>query len=181
MKFHPTSLPGAFVIEQTPFTDERGWFARAFCEKELASAGISERFVQMNMSGNVSKGTIRGLHFQSAAAPEAKLLRCVRGAVYDVIVDMRPDAATFGNWFGIELTMENRLAIYAPPLFAHGYVSLVDDTEVLYQTSAFYTPGVERGVRFDDPGIGITWPCEILEVTQKDRSWPDVNMKERGR
>lgn len=174
MQFDPLPLAGAFLVSQEPRGDARGWFARAYCTREFAEAGIDVAFVQMNMSGNVARGTLRGLHYQDETAPEAKFLRCVRGAVFDVIVDMRPGSATYGQWYGVELSAANRLAIYMPPLFAHGYLSLTDDTEVLYQTSAYYAPGTECGVRWDDPGVGIDWPIEVTEVSGKDRAWPDL-------
>lgn len=177
MKFIETPLAGAYLVEQTPFQDSRGFFARAYCQREFTEAGIDETFVQTNMSGNVKAGALRGLHYQGPEAPEAKFLRCVRGAVFDVIVDMRDGSPTFGRWFGAELTAENRKAIYVPALFAHGYVSLVDDTEVIYQTSAFYTPGAERGVRFDDPSVGIQWPIAVTDLSDKDAGWPDIGLR----
>lgn len=179
MKFIETPLGGAFVVEQTPIQDDRGFFARAWCQREFADAGIHEDFVQMNMSGCVHSGTLRGLHYQSEEVPEAKFLRCVRGSIYDVIVDMRQDSPTFGKWHGITLSAENRTAIYVPPLFAHGYLSLTDDAQVIYQTSGFYAPQAERGVRFDDPFVAIKWPIAVTEISEKDRKWPDVESLSR--
>ena len=169
-----TPIEGAFVAEQKPFQDNRGYFARAYCRDVFAEAGAEYDFVQANMSGNVRAGTLRGLHYQDQTAPEAKFLRCIRGAVYDVIVDLRPGSPTFRNWFGVELTQDNKKAILVPPLCAHGYISLADDTEVFYQVSNTYTPHAERGLRYDDPAIGISWPIEIVEVSDKDRQWPDL-------
>lgn len=174
VKFIETPLKGAFVVEQEARADERGYFARAYCADEFRRAGLDYTFVQANMSGNVRAGTLRGLHYQDETAPEAKFLRCVRGAVYDVIVDMRPDSPTRYQWFGVELTAENRKAIFVPPLFAHAYLALTDGAEVFYQTSHAYAPGTERGVRWDDPGIGIKWPALVTDVSPKDAAWPDL-------
>jgi len=178
MKFHPTPLADARLIEQEPRADERGFFARAYCADAFAAQGITSRFVQMNMSGNNRRGTMRGLHYQAEPAPEAKLLRCIRGAVYDVMVDMRPDSPTYLKHFGVELTEENRLAVYVPPLFAHGYLALTDGAHVLYQVSSPYTPDAERGVRYDDPALRIGWPIEVSDVSAKDRAWP--TLREQG-
>ncbi|MEL6361445.1 MAG: dTDP-4-dehydrorhamnose 3,5-epimerase [Pseudomonadota bacterium] len=177
MKFLPTPLEGAFVVEQEPFSDDRGFFARAFCKAEFSEAGIDLDFVQMNMSGNSRAGTLRGLHYQDETAPEAKFLRCVRGRIFDAIVDMRIGSVTYGQWFGVTLTAEDRRAIFVPPLFAHGYMSLEDDSQVMYQTSAYYAPGTERGVRFDDPGVGIKWPMAPADISEKDKTWPDISLK----
>lgn len=174
MKFHETPLKGAFLVEQEPRSDARGFFARAYCKDELSAVGANYEFVQANMSGNVSAGTLRGLHYQDETAPEAKFLRCIRGAVYDVIVDMRPGSPTKYQWFGAEISAEKRNAILIPPLFAHAYVALTDGAEVFYQTSHAYAPGAEKGVRWDDPAIGIEWPCAITDISDKDKSWPDL-------
>lgn len=174
MKFIETPLKGAFVVEQEAFSDDRGYFARAYCKDELAAIGADYEFVQANMSGNAKAGTLRGLHYQDETAPEAKFLRCITGAVYDVIVDMRPDSPTRLQWFGVELTAENRKAILVPPLFAHSYLVLSDGAEVFYQTSHAYAPGVEHGVRWNDPAVGIKWPAPVTDVSEKDRSWPDL-------
>lgn len=174
MKFIETPLKGAFVAEQEQRRDERGYFARAYCKDELAAIGAEYDFVQANMSGNVTAGTLRGLHYQDDTAPEAKFFRCVRGAVYDVIVDMRPSSPTRLQWFGIELTANNKKALLVPPLFAHAYLSLTDDTEVFYQASHAYAPGTERGVRWNDPSIGINWPAAVTDISEKDRNWADL-------
>ena len=176
MKFVETPLSGAFIVEQEPFSDARGYFARAYCKDELATVGANYEFVQANMSGNVSAGTLRGLHYQNETAPEAKFFRCINGAVFDVIVDMRPDLPTRYQWFGVELTAENRKALIVPPLFAHAYLSLTDGAEVFYQTSHAYAPGTERGVRWDDPGVGIKWPAPVTDISDKDRNWPDLDI-----
>lgn len=174
MKFTETPLAGAYIAEQEQRSDERGYFARAYCKDELAAIGADYEFVQANMSGNVNAGTLRGLHYQDETAPEAKFFRCVRGAVFDVIVDMRPGSATYLKWFGVELTADNKKALLVPPLFAHSYLSLTDDTEVFYQASHAYAPGTERGVRWNDPGVGIVWPAPVTDVSEKDRNWPDL-------
>jgi dTDP-4-dehydrorhamnose 3,5-epimerase len=175
MKFHTTPLADAMLIEQTPFGDERGIFARAYCAEEFTEAGLPTQFLQMNMSGCARAGTLRGLHYQSERAPEAKLLRCIRGAVFDVLVDMRRASPTYLKSWGVELSAQNRLAVYVPPLFAHGYLALEDDTEVLYQVTAPYAPEHELGVRYDDPMLAIDWPIAITEVSEKDRNWPDLS------
>ncbi len=174
MKFHETPLKDAFVVDLDRFSDERGFFARTYCQREFEEAGIDETFVQMNLSGNVRAGTLRGLHYQDDTAPEAKFLRCISGAVFDVMVDMRPASPTYRRWFGVELTAASGRAVYVPPLFAHGYLALTDGAQALYQTSGFYAPGAECGVRFDDPSISIDWPIDIADVSQKDRNWPDL-------
>ena len=174
MKFHTTPLQDAILIEQTPFEDERGYFARAWCADEFAAAGIETEFVQMNMSACAKAGTLRGMHYQTDAAPEAKLIRCVNGRIYDVMVDMRPNSPTYLKSWGVELTAENRLAAYIPPVFAHAYLALTDDAEVLYQVSAQYAPKHERGVRFDDPLLAIEWPIPVTSLSDKDKVWPDL-------
>ena len=158
MKFHPTPLHGAYTIELEKRGDDRGFFARFFCQKEFEAAGVPIPIVQINNSLSAKAGTLRGMHYQLAPAAEIKVVRCIRGALYDAIVDLRPDSPTFGKWFGVELTAENRLMIYVPQGFAHGIMTLTDDTEALYLVNAFYSPEQERGLRFDDPRFGIEWP-----------------------
>jgi dTDP-4-dehydrorhamnose 3,5-epimerase len=175
MKFVPTPLPGAYLIELEKRGDDRGFFARLFCEKEFAAAGLEHRFVQINNSLSGSKGTLRGLHYQLAPAAEVKLMRCLRGAIFDVILDLRTGSPTFGRWFGAELSAANRTMMYVPRGFAHGLLTLCDDTEVLYPVSAFYAPQLERGIRFNDPRFDIAWPIQPEEVSEKDRNWPDFN------
>ncbi|MFZ7124524.1 MAG: dTDP-4-dehydrorhamnose 3,5-epimerase, partial [Desulfobacterales bacterium] len=173
MIFTPLRLEGAFVIDLEPRADDRGFFARAWCRKEFEAAGIHADFVQANLASSLRKGTLRGLHYQVSPHEEAKLLRCIRGAVFDVMVDLRAGSPTFRQWFGAELTADNRQMAYVPEGFAHGYVSLVDDTEVLYHVSAFYAPGAERGCRWDDPAFGIQWPrLPEFIISEKDRNWP---------
>lgn len=174
MKFVATPLAGAYRVELTKHEDHRGFLARMFCERSFAEAGLEPRFVQINNSSSVRKGTLRGLHYQVPPNTEVKLMRVIRGAIFDVIVDVRQGSPSFGKWFGLELDDSNRAMMYAPRGFAHGFLSLTDDVEVIYMSSAFYTPGAERGVRFDDPLVGIEWPIPPAEVSDKDRAWPDL-------
>jgi dTDP-4-dehydrorhamnose 3,5-epimerase len=174
MRFTETQLPGAFIIDIQPLEDERGFFARGFCERELAEHGLIPRVVQANISFNRRKGTLRGMHSQVAPHEETKLVRCTRGALYDVIVDLRPDSSTYLQWTGVELTADNRRALFVPQGFAHGFQTLQDDTEAFYQVSEFYTPAAERGLRHDDPAIGIDWPLAVASISAKDAAWPDV-------
>jgi dTDP-4-dehydrorhamnose 3,5-epimerase len=176
VRFLETELAGAFIIELQPRVDERGFFARAWCTREFEAHGLQARMVQANLSANRSRGTLRGLHHQLAPFGEAKLVRCIRGAIYDVIVDLRPESRTHLKWIGVELTADNHRMLYVPEEFAHGFQSLVDDTEVFYQVSQFYTPEAERGIRWDDPVLGITWPhAEHRFVSEKDRAWPALS------
>jgi len=180
MKFHQTPLKGAYVIEPEKRGDERGWFARVFCEKEMAAAGLVDRFVQVNNSYNAEAGTLRGMHYQLPPAPEVKIVRCVRGALWDAIVDLRPDSPTYLKWHGVELTAENRLAYYVPRGFAHGFVTLEPDTEAFYLASAFYEPTAERGLRWNDPKIGVQWPHAGKIISDKDAQWPDFDPDYHG-
>lgn len=180
MKFHKTPLQGAYLIEPEKRGDERGWFARVFCEKEMAGEGLIDRFVQVNNSFNAEAGTLRGMHYQLPPSAEVKIVRCVRGALWDAIVDLRPDSPTYLQWHGVELTAENRLAFYVPRGFAHGFVTLVPDTEAFYLASAFYAPDAERGLRWNDPRIGVRWPVEARIISDKDAHWPDFNEDYHG-
>jgi dTDP-4-dehydrorhamnose 3,5-epimerase len=171
MKFTETKLKGAFIIELEERTDSRGFFARTFCAREFEEHGLKPAVVQCNMSFNHKKGTMRGMHYQIAPATEAKLVRCTRGAVYDVIVDMRPNSPTYLEHIGVELTADNRKALYVPEMFAHGYLTLTDGAEVFYQVSEFYTPGTERGLRYNDPALKIEWPVAIEVISEKDAAW----------
>jgi dTDP-4-dehydrorhamnose 3,5-epimerase len=174
MIFKETELAGAFIIELERHQDERGFFARAWCKNEFEAHGLSAHWVQTNIALSKKRGTLRGLHYQAAPYGEAKLMRCVKGAIYDVIVDLRPGSPTWGEWLGVELTADNGRALYVPQGFAHGYQALVDDTVVLYPVSQFYMPGFERGVRWNDPALGIEWPIlEDMILSDKDRSWSD--------
>ena len=172
MRFIKTKLAGAFVLDLEARTDDRGFFARAFCQKEFAQHGLKPLVAQCNTSYNHRKGTLRGLHYQLPPAAETKLVRCTRGAIYDVVVDLRPESATYLEWVGVHLSEGNRRQIYVPEMFAHGYLTLTDGAEVVYQVGEFYTPGFERGIRYDDDAIGIRWPIPIEVISDKDASWP---------
>jgi dTDP-4-dehydrorhamnose 3,5-epimerase len=172
--FNETELKGAFVIDLEPIEDERGFFARAWCRREFTEHGLSTDIAQANMSFNKRKGTLRGMHFQKSPHAEDKLVRCTRGAIFDVAVDLRPDSPTRSRWVGVELTSENRRMLYVPKGFAHGFQTLEDDTEIFYLVSEFYTPEAEGGARWDDPAFGIEWPLGApAEISDKDRTWPD--------
>ena len=174
MIFKETCLKGAMIVEMERIGDNRGFFARAWCQREFESRGLVSRFVQNNITFTPVKGTLRGLHYQVPPHEEAKLVRCTRGAIYDVIVDLRPGSATFGKWLASELTADNHRMIYIPGDFAHGYQVLADNTEVFYQVGDFYAPDFERGMRWDDPAFDIAWPITPPPVlSQKDESWPD--------
>ena len=173
MIFTETPLAGAFVIALEPRDDERGFFARAFCQNELAQHGLETTIAQANLSFNHRKGTLRGLHMQNPPHGEDKMVRCITGAIYDAIVDLRPGSPTYRQWFGVELSAANRLMLYVPKGFAHGYQSLTDGSEVLYMVTQFYTPGAERGLRWNDPAFGIAWPLPDPILSEKDAAAPD--------
>jgi dTDP-4-dehydrorhamnose 3,5-epimerase len=178
--FVETELPGAVLVELERHDDERGFFARAWCRREFEENGLCGALVQCNIAFNHRAGTLRGLHYQVAPSEEAKLVRCTRGAVFDALVDLRPDSRTYKRWIGIELTAENRRALYVPEGFAHGYQTLVDASETLYHASEYYSPEAERGVRWDDPAFGIDWPAARTRIiSDKDRSWPDFTVEAR--
>ena len=173
MIFTETPLAGAFVMALEPRDDERGFFARAFCQNELAEHGLETTVAQANLSFNHRKGTLRGLHMQNPPHGEDKMVRCITGAIYDAIVDLRPGSPTYRQWFGVELSAANRLMLYVPKGFAHGYQSLSDGSEVLYMVTQFYTPGAERGLRWNDPAFGIAWPLPDPILSEKDAAAPD--------
>jgi dTDP-4-dehydrorhamnose 3,5-epimerase len=172
MRFIPTELPGAYIVEPEPLNDERGFFARTVCAREFAAHGLATDFVQCSISVNNRRGTLRGLHYQTPPACEAKLVRCTAGAIVDVIVDIRAESPTYLKHLAIELTARNRRALYVPRMFAHGLQTLEDDTEVMYQISEYYAPEQSTGFRFDDPKLGIRWPLPVTEISPKDRQWP---------
>ena len=172
MIFHPTGLTGACLVELERRGDARGFFARAFCAEEFAAAGLVSQFVQVNNSVSAAAGTLRGLHYQLAPSAEVKLVRAIRGALFDAIIDLRPDSPTYRKWFGAELNEQNRLAMYVPRGFAHAILTLAPDTEALYFVSAFYAPQEERGVRWNDPAFAIDWPRPPVEISAKDQAWP---------
>ena len=172
MKFTQTTLEGAYIIEIKKMMDDRGFFARSWCQRELAAQGLACRIAQASISFNKSKGTLRGLHYQSAPHEEAKFVRCTRGAIYDVIIDFRAHSPTYKAWVGVELTADNYQIFYVPKGFAHGFQTLEDNTEILYQISEFYAPAAARGVRYDDPAFGISWPLPVSAISDKDMGWP---------
>lgn len=173
MKFIETKLKAAYVIELEKIEDERGFFARSWCEKEFAERGLNPNLVQCNISFNRKKGTLRGMHYQAKPYREAKLIRCTKGAIYDVILDLRSDSPTFKQWVAVELTSENRKMLYIPEGLAHGFQSLEDDTEVFYQMSEFYHPEVAKGVRWNDTAFGIEWMENEPIISEKDKSYAD--------
>jgi dTDP-4-dehydrorhamnose 3,5-epimerase len=173
MQFIPTPLAGAYLIDLEKRGDDRGFFARAFCEQEFAAQKLVSRFVQVNNSLSAFKGTLRGMHYQLAPKAETKLVRCIRGALWDVILDLRAESPTFGQYFGAELSAENRRMMYVPKGFAHGFITLQDDTEAFYFVDEFYSPEQERGLRWNDPRFGIKWPAEPVVLSDKDRGHKD--------
>lgn len=175
MIFHQTTVHGGRLVELEKRGDDRGFFARMFCENEFREAGLETRFVQANNSLTAKRGTLRGLHYQLPPAAEVKLVRCVRGALWDVILDLRPDSPTYQKWFGAELSAENRHMMYVPRGCAHAFVTLTDDAEAIYMVSDFYAPGEERGVRWNDPRFAIDWPIAPAELSAKDGGWPDFD------
>jgi len=177
MQFHETKLAGAVLIEPEPVRDHRGFFVRTFCHEEFATRGLETSFVQHSLSRSTGSGTIRGLHFQAPPHAEVKLVRCSRGAVWDVIVDLRPESATYCQWQVFELTADNMLELYIPRGFAHGFQSLCDEAEVSYLISTFYAPASASGVRYDDDCFSINWPRPALLMSERDRAWPDFRRR----
>ena len=171
MRFIATNLEGAWVIEPQLHEDSRGLFARTFCGREFREQGLVDSFVQCNTSWNARKGTVRGLHYQLPPSCEVKLVRCTAGALWDVIVDLRPDSPTYLQHFGIELSAKNRFALYIPGMFAHGFQTLEESTEVFYQMSEFYSPKLSRGIRYDDPKLRVKWPLPVAAISDQDLSW----------
>jgi dTDP-4-dehydrorhamnose 3,5-epimerase len=176
VRFEETALPGVFVIGLTPAADPRGWFARTYCEREFAEHGLDGRFVQCNLSHNAVRGTLRGMHFQRDPRPEIKLVRCIRGSIYDVVIDLRKDSPSYLRSVAVELNERNGLALYVPAGFAHGFQTLEDNTDVWYQMGEFYVPELAGGVRWDDPAFGIAWPIAEPILSDKDRSYPDYTL-----
>ena len=173
MLFRSTGLAGVRLIDLEPVRDERGLFARTFCTRELAAQGLETGFVQHSISVTERAGSVRGMHFQKSPHEEVKLLRCIRGAIHDVLIDIRPDSPTYGRWEAYELTAENRRQLYVPAGLAHGFQTLLPDTEVAYLISAFYAPAAAAGIRHDDPAFAIAWPLPVADMSPKDRAWPD--------
>jgi len=175
MIFKPLPLEGAHLIQLEKFSDERGFFARYFCKEEFKKAGLESEFVQVNNSLSRKKGTLRGLHFQRPPQSEVKLVRCIKGSIWDVIVDIRKGSKTYGKWVGAELNEENRDMMYVPKGFAHGFISLTEDSEILYMVSATYNPELEGTLRWDDPVHGIEWPIQPQVLSEKDQKATDWN------
>lgn len=173
MKFIETKLPGSYLIEPELAEDERGFFTRTFCREEFAAHGLNPNVAQCSLSFNRKRGTLRGMHYQAAPHQEAKLVRCTMGAIYDVIVDIRGGSPTFGHWWGTELTVRNRRLLYIPEGFAHGFQTLDDDTEVLYQISALYVSDFARGIRWNDLRLAIRWPISVSVISDRDSHYPD--------
>ena len=180
MKFIQTPLNGAYVVELEPFRDERGFFARTFCKRDFSVIGHHQEFVQFNHSMTRYKGTIRGMHYQVPPSAEIKLIRCIVGEVYDVIIDIRKDSPTFLNHYGIVLSNENLKMIYVPEGFAHGFQTLSDNTQMIYHHTAYYNPEYERGLRYNDPVFGIKWPMPPTNLTEKDQKYPMINNNFKG-
>jgi dTDP-4-dehydrorhamnose 3,5-epimerase len=175
VKFLETELQGAFVIELETLEDSRGFFARVWCNEEFEEHDLVPRIAQVNTSFNAKAGTLRGMHYQIAPHEETKVVRCIRGSLYDVIVDLRPDSPTYKRWTGVELTARNHRMLYVPAKFAHGFITLEDNTEVMYLISEAYAPEAARAIRWDDPEISIEWPRPVVEISERDAGWPDFN------
>ena len=179
MIFTETTLSGAFILDLERREDDRGFFARAFCQNEFTDHGLKPLIAQANIAFNKRKGTLRGMHFQFPPAAETKLVRCTRGAIVDIIVDLRPESPTYLEHVAVELSADNHRALYVPERFAHGYQVLEDITETSYQVGEFYTPEAEGGLRHDDPRLGLTWPLPVTEITEKDRAFPLLSENEQ--
>ena len=173
MIFKETNLKGAFIIEPEIMADERGFFARTWCAREFETHGLTPKLVQCNISFNKQKGTLRGMHYQVVPHEEAKVVRCTMGTIYDVIIDLRPNSPTYKRWVSVDMSAENRRMLYIPEGFAHGFLSMEDDTEVFYQMSEFYAPECARGVRWNDPAFNITWPLGVTVISEKDGQYPN--------
>jgi dTDP-4-dehydrorhamnose 3,5-epimerase len=177
MQLLTTSISGAFLVELEKNADSRGFFARAWCSRIFAEHGLSNQFVQTNISYNRRSGTLRGMHYQAAPHQECKMVRCTQGEIYDVIIDLRPQSDSYGDWFAVKLTAANHRMLYIPKGCAHGYQTLADDSEILYMVSDYYCPECERGLCYDDPEFAIAWPHSASDVSEKDRSWPKFELK----
>jgi dTDP-4-dehydrorhamnose 3,5-epimerase len=180
MEFRKTPISGAFIIESNPFVDDRGSFYRTFCQREFESHGIEKSFVQSSISRNKFKGTLRGMHFQSNPTSECKLVRCIRGKAFDVIVDIRPESPSFLQNFAIKLDEKKPAALFIPPGIAHGFITLVDNTDMLYQMSAYYEPNKAHGYRWDDPAFNIRWPTKPKIISAADENWINFNRYNHG-
>ena len=180
MIFTETILKGSYVIELALFTDERGWFTRTYCKNEFENIGHKKEWIQINHSFTTLKGTIRGMHYQLAPFAEIKLVRCIAGAVYDVIIDIRKDSPTFLKWYGVELSASNKKMIYIPEGFAHGFQALSDNAELIYHHSEAYTPGMEGGIRYNDEWVNIKWPLPVSSISERDNSHDQLNKNFKG-
>ena len=178
MIFTETALSGAFIIDLEPRIDSRGFFARAFCQKEFAAHGLKPVIAQANLAFNHKKGTLRGMHFQFPPSAETKVVRATRGGILDIIVDLRPESPTYLQHVAVELTEDNHRALYVPERFAHGYQALCDKTETSYQVGEFYTPGSEGGLHYKDPRLGLFWPLPVAVISEKDEIWPLLDAQE---
>jgi dTDP-4-dehydrorhamnose 3,5-epimerase len=180
MTFTPTPLAGSFVIDLSPFKDGRGWFARTYCKNEFKQIGHEKEWVQLNHSATFMRGTVRGMHYQLPPYEEIKLVRCISGAVYDVIIDLREGSSTFLQWHASELSQQNKKMLYIPEGFAHGFQALTDDCELIYHHTQFYTPQAETGIRYNDPVVNIRWPIEVTEISEKDAQHPLLYINFKG-
>ena len=180
MIFNETSLKGSYIIDLEPFADDRGWFARTFSKDEFGNIGHYKEWVQLNHSYTKQKGTIRGMHFQIPPFSEIKLVRCISGAVYDVIIDLREKSSTFLNYLGVDLSSVNKKMIYIPEGFAHGFQALTDDCELIYHHSQMYMPGVEAGIKYDEPLVNIHWPLPVSKISKKDNTHPRLPVNFKG-
>ena len=180
MKFTENPLKGSYTIELSPFSDERGWFARTFGKDEFLQIGHTKEWVQLNHSVTYKKGTIRGMHFQLPPFSEIKMLRCIAGCIYDVIIDIRSGSPTFLQWFGVELSAENKKMLYIPEGFAHGFQTVTDNCELIYHHTAFYTPGAEGGIQYNDPLVNINWPLPVTVISDRDQNHPPLNKSFKG-
>lgn len=180
MKFSLTSLRGVYIVDPEPVADSRGWFARTFCKEEFTAIGHTGEWVQMNHSFTTTKGTIRGMHYQPPPYGEIKMVRCIAGVVYDVVVDIRKESDSFLQWTSVELSADNKKMIYIPQGFAHGFQTLTDKCEMIYHHSSFYSPGAEKGIRYDDPIINIEWPLPLTDISERDLSHAFLNESFKG-
>jgi len=180
MKFHSTPLNGAYIIEMEPRGDQRGLFARTFCKREFEAIGHHKEFVQFNHSETRHNGTLRGMHYQVSPSCEIKLLRCIRGRVFDIIIDLRANSSTYMKWYGRELSEENKLSMYVPEGFAHGFQTLEDDCQLIYHHTQYYNPTAERGLRYNDPALAIQWPQPPTIMTEKDNNYPLIDKNFKG-
>lgn len=176
MEFTEIKLKGAFVVRLNKIEDHRGYFARGWCQEEFKAHGLNPNMLQLNVGFSRKKGTLRGMHYQEAPHAEAKFVRCTRGAIYDVIIDLRRESPTHGQWFGAELTPDNGTMLYAPEGFAHGYQTLTDDADMYYMTTAAFARGAAKGVRYNDPAFGIPWPLPVSVISDSDLKWPDYEL-----